>query len=81
MRYLRGDGEVGGARGVLGLEVVGAFAGSNFDEAKGARVFAGGLDDGDGDLRALHPAFEQDLGVVPERFVDGVEQAVGFFYA
>src|SRR5215218_3872313 len=63
--YLRGDGEVGGTGSVFGLEVVGAFAGSYFDEAQRPRVFTGGLDDGKGYLRSLHPALEQDLGVVP----------------
>ena len=54
--YLGGDGEVGGARGVLGLEVVGAFAGPYLDEPERPRFFAGGFDDGDGDLRPLDPA-------------------------
>src|SRR5215211_6530984 len=76
--YLGGDGEVRGAGSVLSLEVIGPFAGTDLHEPERPRSFARRLYKGDGDLRPFHPAFEQDLGVVTQRLIDGVEEPVGF---
>jgi hypothetical protein len=42
------------------------------------RLLARRLENGDGDLGTFGPRLQQDLCVVAERLVDGVEQAIRF---